>query len=88
MVEMPGQELLATWQVHVPPEEWGAMVPAVRLPDHRRVYLEYEGEISGDRGHVTRVDEGTVEISAVGDRWHLVLHGTRIREKIEVEVSI
>jgi hypothetical protein len=29
------------------------------LPPHRREYLTYEGPISGDRGRVTRVDEGT-----------------------------
>lgn len=33
---------------------------AERMGDHRRVYLEYEGEISGGRGHVRRVASGTV----------------------------
>lgn len=28
------------------------------LPDHRLVYLDYEGPISGDRGSVRRVDGG------------------------------
>lgn len=31
---------------------------AARLPDHRRLYLDYEGPISGNRGHVTRVARG------------------------------
>jgi len=30
-------------------------------PDHRKVYLDYEGPISGDRGSVTRWDFGTFE---------------------------
>lgn len=30
-----------------------------RIPDHRRIYLEYEGPISGNRGQVRRVTEGT-----------------------------
>lgn len=34
------------------------------LPDHRRVYLEYEGPISGDRGRVDRVAHGTCVIMA------------------------
>jgi hypothetical protein len=34
-------------------------VEAVELADHRREYLDYEGELSGDRGSVTRVAEGT-----------------------------
>lgn len=29
-------------------------VEAIRLPDHRAVYLDYEGPIDNDRGHVTR----------------------------------
>ncbi|MGL6193201.1 MAG: DNA polymerase ligase N-terminal domain-containing protein [Thermoguttaceae bacterium] len=30
-----------------------------RLPDHRKIYLEYEGEISKGRGSVERIDTGT-----------------------------
>ena len=33
---------------------------AIPTPDHRRVYLTYEGEVSGGRGRVTRVNEGLV----------------------------
>src|SRR5207237_322242 len=35
-----------------------------RLPDHRRVYLTYEGKISGNRGFVSRAAAGdcTVEV--------------------------
>ena len=36
----------------------GQDLPARRLPPHRRIYLEYEGEIAGGRGSVRRVDEG------------------------------
>lgn len=35
---------------------------ATRLPDHRRVYLTYEGDVSGGRGRVRRVAEGSVAI--------------------------
>lgn len=31
-----------------------------RLPDHRRLYLNYEGPISGDRGEVTPVAAGLI----------------------------
>ncbi|GIX00897.1 MAG: hypothetical protein KatS3mg111_4229 [Pirellulaceae bacterium] len=37
----------------------GHRVTAVRLPTHRRKYLEYEGPLSGQRGHVQRVAGGT-----------------------------
>ncbi|MCY3022918.1 MAG: hypothetical protein NTW87_28405 [Planctomycetota bacterium] len=33
-----------------------------RLPDHRRIYLWYEGPVSGNRGRVTRVDEGELTL--------------------------
>lgn len=29
-----------------------------RLPDHRRLYLDYEGPISGGRGEVRRITSG------------------------------
>ena len=35
---------------------------AERMGDHRRAYLEYEGEVSGGRGEVKRVAEGEAEI--------------------------
>ncbi|MFM9996414.1 MAG: hypothetical protein ACKVU4_11520 [Phycisphaerales bacterium] len=37
---------------------------AERIGDHRAAYLDYEGEVSGGRGRVTRVAEGEVEIVA------------------------
>lgn len=33
---------------------------AERLEDHRRVYLDYEGSLSGQRGTVTRLAAGVV----------------------------
>ena len=42
-------------------EEWPMREPArfERVGDHRREYLEYEGPVSGGRGHVRRVARGT-----------------------------
>ncbi len=37
----------------------GTAIRARALGDHRPAYLEYEGEISGGRGRVVRVDAGT-----------------------------
>lgn len=34
---------------------------AQRLADHRRAYLDFEGPLSGNRGHVQRLASGTVE---------------------------
>jgi len=35
-----------------------------RIADHRLLYLDYEGPVSGNRGHVARVDWGEYCISA------------------------
>ncbi|MEM8758469.1 MAG: hypothetical protein AAGF47_11895 [Planctomycetota bacterium] len=39
---------------------------AERLPPHRRVYLTYEGPVSGDRGRVSRVASGRAVVDAGG----------------------
>jgi hypothetical protein len=50
-------EGLRTWAIDAPVVE-GRNLPARALPTHRRIYLEYEGEIAGGRGRVRRIDEG------------------------------
>lgn len=49
---------LRTWAVDAPIVA-GATLPTRPLPDHRRLYLDYEGPIAGDRGEVRRVASGT-----------------------------
>ena len=60
MLEM--DSALTTWSI--PPQcSSGAsfVCPATPLPAHRKHYLDYEGEISGNRGTVSRIDTGTYE---------------------------
>ncbi|QGQ22924.1 hypothetical protein F1728_09670 [Gimesia benthica] len=58
-------DVLKTWRLPQPPEidpasdETSLDLTAEALPDHRLVYLEYEGPVSGDRGEVSRWDRGT-----------------------------
>jgi hypothetical protein len=52
---------LATWALAELPSAGGDSVAAERLPDHRLDYLDYEGEVSGGRGRVVRVDRGNYE---------------------------
>ena len=52
------QELIA-FEVPNPPDHWSKPTSVVRLPDHRSVYLTYQGPISRDRGIVTRIRDGT-----------------------------
>ena len=61
MLESEG--VLRTWAIPELPAQ-GKVTPADALPDHRLAYLEYEGPVSGNRGSVTRVDEGEYELLA------------------------
>jgi hypothetical protein len=55
-------EVLLTWQLlRDPTDPAGYPIPARRIGDHRKAYLDYEGPLTGDRGTVRRVDSGTVE---------------------------
>jgi hypothetical protein len=38
-----------------------------RIADHRRIYLEYEGEISGGRGNVKQIASGSCQVEMNGD---------------------
>lgn len=59
MLESEGS--LATWAIDAPIVH-NAQLPARALAPHRLDYLDYEGPISGERGSVKRVDEGTYAI--------------------------
>jgi hypothetical protein len=52
---------LATWACERLPTV-GVVVSAEQLGDHRLAYLDYEGEVEGDRGSVTRVAAGEYEL--------------------------
>jgi hypothetical protein len=44
------------------------------LRPHRRAYLSYEGNISGGRGNVQRIAEGTCRVEHTGDgTWRVTL---------------
>src|SRR5262245_19855613 len=50
-------DTLRTWRLPVPPSS-GQTLPAAASFAHRLAYLDYEGPVSGDRGHVLRWDRG------------------------------
>ncbi len=58
---------LRTWAIDGPIVE-NVDLPARTLPAHRRIYLTYEGEVSGGRGTVHRWDEGTCVVVEWSDR--------------------
>ena len=58
MLEADG--VLRTWALPEKPAP-GRALTVEAIADHRLSYLEYEGEVSGDRGRVARWDWGTYE---------------------------
>ena len=55
-------ETLTTWSLPPQPLPLGEFQsPTTRRPDHRKRYLEYEGDISDGRGTVRRIDFGTYQ---------------------------
>ena len=64
MLETYPGSMLSTWRL----QQWPVVARAqvTRLRDHRRLYLDYEGEIGGHRGFVHRIAEGNCEV-AVGE---------------------
>lgn len=72
MLETPGPDAasagLLTFRVASPWDQWLRLgrLPLTPLPPHRRAYLQRQGPVSGDRGFVTRVASGTLDIRD----WH------------------
>ncbi|MBI5360130.1 MAG: hypothetical protein HZA48_06050 [Planctomycetes bacterium] len=61
MLEKEGA--LETWKAMNPPNYYACHPSfAQKIANHRTAYLDYEGEISGNRGKVTRWDKGTYRI--------------------------
>lgn len=54
---------LRTWAIDAPIRP-GVDLPARALPDHRSIYLDYEGPVGGNRGEVLRWDWGTYTVRA------------------------
>ncbi|MBV8487021.1 MAG: hypothetical protein JO161_01965 [Planctomycetaceae bacterium] len=53
-------DCLRTWAIDAPIAS-GVELPARALGDHRLAYLSYEGPVSGQRGNVRRIAEGTFQ---------------------------
>jgi hypothetical protein len=58
------QALTHSKDPHCPALAESNHVAAEQLADHRKDYLEFEGDLTGDRGRVIRIAAGTYEIVA------------------------
>ena len=75
--------VLTTWSI--PPQFPTGLpfaCPATRLPDHRKHYLDYEGDVPGSRGTVARIDAGTYQQLSQGT---FILHGANFSGQLTVE---
>src|SRR5438045_327544 len=77
-------EVLRTWRLAQPPEPAKA-ISATYLAEHRRMYLDYEGPISGDRGRVRRWDSGSYDwLQQNESRLRFRLEGSRVAGTAEM----
>ncbi|MGI8982776.1 MAG: DNA polymerase ligase N-terminal domain-containing protein [Pirellulaceae bacterium] len=82
MLEVGGA--LRTWSLAELPAI-GKVIQAEALPDHRLAYLDYEGPVSGNRGSVSRVEEGEYDvIEEAGDWLRIHLAGKNLRGILEL----
>ena len=79
-------ETLKTWRLENP----SFQVPqtAKQIQDHRKIYLDYEGEVSGGRGTVKIWDTGAY----VADRWEekrirIAVVGRQLRTRLRLDRS-
>ncbi len=85
MLESHG--VLRTWRLDHDPSLVTPIL-ATPLPDHRLIYLEYEGPVSGQRGQVQRWDEGQYEILSEDEGSITVtLKGTRLQGRASLELG-
>ena len=74
---------LMTWSI--PPQclpGTSFICPATPLPAHRKHYLDYEGEVAGNRGAVSRIAAGTYE--QISPETY-ILHGTNFSGMLMLE---
>jgi hypothetical protein len=77
-------KLLRTWAVSDPPNSSGDLA-AELLNDHRQEFLDYEGEILGGRGSVTRWDEGEYQTKQESaDSMAFVMNGSLLKGELKL----
>jgi len=82
----PDARVLITFRLATPPHTaLGETLAATRLPPHRRLYLDYEGPLTGERGTVRCCDRGELELLEEGKHGlTALLSGDLLRGKIRL----
>lgn len=80
---------LATWKFSQAPEQAATgSLPCHRIGDHRRAYLDYEGPISSDRGHVVRHDAGDCDATSDdGLNWLVTFRGEKLSGRFRLRFA-
>jgi hypothetical protein len=82
------RDVLRTWRLLALPAS-GSTVAAEPSFDHRLIYLDYEGPVSGGRGHVVRWDRGTfVRQEETAERLVFRLTGARLQGTAVLEQTV
>jgi DNA polymerase ligase (LigD)-like protein len=82
---LESDDALLTWSLREIPTS-GSVAMAEQLPNHRLMYLDYEGPVSNDRGHVRRVDGGEFEsVERSETRYEVDLRGEKLRGRLVLE---
>jgi hypothetical protein len=77
-------DVLRAWRLLAEPRR-GQAIRAEAIPDHRRLYLDYEGGITGDRGRVVRWDGGSFTwASADSTEPRVCLSGNRLEGQVAI----
>jgi hypothetical protein len=88
IIEVPGCALLPTWRLLKDPLACPGDIAAKRIADHRPLFLDYEGKLSGNRGRVRRLDRGEAVVEQFGPRRLVAtLDGGRLQGRIEIAVE-
>lgn len=76
--------VLRAWRLYDEPAAQ-RLIAAERNADHRLMYLDYEGPVSGDRGVVSRWDWGECQwLLETAERVELELKGTKLQGRAVV----
>jgi hypothetical protein len=78
--------VLRSWRLAELPSP-GKPVAAEPSFDHRIIYLDYEGPVSGGRGSVTRWDTGTYSGSLEETDLEVTVQGSRLRGAIRISAD-
>ena len=85
VIEVSGQEQLATWRLASNPLVPQPLSPAERIAGHHPAFLEYEGELARAPGRVRRRDRGdSTIIHHAGQKLVAALHGVHLSGIYEI----